>query len=695
MGSGPETGCKEAGSSKADQMLREMDQELEEAKKERDIQSNRSRYMANPWLDFVGWDDHLQKFKSEVMLKYVWPTRQEMTVEEEAAAGVQQESEAIEDEGLLYACYATKRLIKTAMATCEPNIVGRSALEYVNRREVGESKNEKPFYAKHKADSMRKYMDVWVKILRYIWRSSSRAKDDRPPYTLTQDQEEHLARMKKLARAWNDYQDGHIDGQVKKRYQKEMEETCLAFWISMFRHELKGGEYESAIISGLAVLGIDPQTKGWQPATNFTPKLSALVTVTRALVVYQAWLIQEVSRQAGLDTGMTERQAKEEAPSIFESVKKMVNQFMTLTTYGGMPSPMDRILHMRTYGFRIRFNTKATGVVTWPRANTIAINKISFTMDDVRTVAHGLNESVRQRLVRDLLMLPSESSEQQNEEQDDGGDAKLPKLDLAELFDNPAEMTEEWNFLKDPRNKWDVDGQKWMWKRMWNEEEVASRLVKGSLDEVESRDDVRWDDNKVERFFRRVRTFKEELFVLIHLTAGAPARGTEILSIQHQNGQDSRAQRGIFINQGMIAFVTSYHKGYSTSQKVKIIHRYVPKEVGELVVYYLWLVEPFVRQLQVCTKNQYDFTTFLWEPEPEEQLADDEEFEEMAEEEDDNDQEREQIDTRQGGMESSDDVEDQINGEKEQEEVVARNVDGFWGTDKGMDKGKGSWREAR
>ncbi|THV89779.1 hypothetical protein D6D25_09744, partial [Aureobasidium pullulans] len=191
--------------------------------------------------------------------------------------------------------------------------------------------------------------------------------------------------MKELARAWNDYQDGHINSQVKKRYQKEMEETCLGFWISMFRHELKGGEYESAIISGLAVLGINPQTKGWQPATNFTPKLSALVTVTRALVVYQAWLIQEVGRQAGLDTGITERQAKEEAPSIFESVKKMVNQFMTLTTYGGMPSPMDRILHMRTYGFQIRFNTKATGVVTWPKANTIAINKISFTMDDVRT----------------------------------------------------------------------------------------------------------------------------------------------------------------------------------------------------------------------------------------------------------------------------------------------------------------------
>ena len=54
---------------------------------------------------------------------------------------------------------------------------------------------------------------------------------------------------------------------------------------------------------------------------------------------------------------------------------------------------MDRILHMRTYGFNIRYNIKATGIVSWKDVNTIAINKISFTMDDIRTVVHGLNES--------------------------------------------------------------------------------------------------------------------------------------------------------------------------------------------------------------------------------------------------------------------------------------------------------------
>ena len=43
----------------------------------------------------------------------------------------------------------------------------------------------------------------------------------------------------------------------------------------------------------------------------------------------------------------------------------------------------------------------------------------------------------------------------------------------------------------------------------------------------------------------------------------------------------------MFIDRGMVQFVTSYHKGYSASHKAKIIHRYVLREVGELVVYYI------------------------------------------------------------------------------------------------------------
>jgi hypothetical protein len=57
--------------------------------------------------------------------------------------------------------------------------------------------------------------------------------------------------------------------------------------------------------------------------------------------------------------------------------------------------------------------------------------------------------------------------------------------------------------------------------------------------------------------------------------------------------------RNLFIEGGMVSTVTTYHKGYSTTGNTNIIHRYLPKEIGELLVHYLWLVQPFCRKLEM------------------------------------------------------------------------------------------------
>ncbi len=54
----------------------------------------------------------------------------------------------------------------------------------------------------------------------------------------------------------------------------------------MFDHKLKANKYESGIISGLSVIGLDTNKGGWVKAKNFTPVLSAIVIITCALVAY-------------------------------------------------------------------------------------------------------------------------------------------------------------------------------------------------------------------------------------------------------------------------------------------------------------------------------------------------------------------------------------------------------------------------
>jgi hypothetical protein len=90
----------------------------------------------------------------------------------------------------------------------------------------------------------------------------------------------------------------------------------------------------------------------------------------------------------------------------------------------------------------------------------------------------------------------------------------------------------------------------------------------------------------VERYKARVQDFLESLLLLIHLTGGQPGRGTELTSLRHMN-TISGYHRNIFADNGVVNTVTTYHKGYSITNSMKIIHRFLPKEVGELLVYYL------------------------------------------------------------------------------------------------------------
>ena len=89
--------------------------------------------------------------------------------------------------------------------------------------------------------------------------------------------------------------------------------------------------------------------------------------------------------------------------------------------------------------------------------------------------------------------------------------------------------------------------------------------------------------NEVERYIDCVVAFREKLLALVHITARQPARATEILSVRHSNTIKG-SYRNIFIKDSIVVFVTQYYKGYAVSGNVKIIHRYLLREVGELLV---------------------------------------------------------------------------------------------------------------
>ncbi|KAK5011121.1 hypothetical protein LTR28_005546 [Elasticomyces elasticus] len=368
--------------------------------------------------------------------------------------------------------------------------------------------------------------------------------------------------------------------------------------IVMFDHELKDRE--------------------WMPAIDYTPILAAIITTLRAIVIRRAWRIRQESIRTMMRSGTSEDAAREQAPGVLAGVQEMVHRFMTLTTFGCKPTPLNRIFQQKTYSMRIRYATKAEGQIWWEGDDTVLVRKIKFSMNDIRTVAHGLNSTVQRRLVEDLLLFEGIERSNANEWRPAG----VPRFDLSKA---------------------------------------------------------------VEGYSRKVKKFKEELIVLVHITAGAPARSTELISIQRQNGKDARSHRGVFVDNGLVAFVTAYHKRFSASQSMRIIHRFAPSE--------------------------RHFGSWLWEPAPEEEWpeADEEEEEENEDKGDKSDKERRPAEEDGPGWDGLEGEE-----EEEEEEVAGQrkpdpkptNSDRFWDTNRvrraiqretvdriGVASGIGDWRQ--
>jgi len=394
---------------------------------------------------------------------------------------------------------------------------------------------------------------------------------------------------------------------------ERLEGLVLEFFISLLDQNIGDNQYESALVSGLAVLGAD-EGRGWTDPLIYTPTLAAVVTVSRMMVLYKANRHRECTLARLRSEGLGEEEAESEAPTHFELVCSIVHKFMTLTRYGGQPSPMDWILRLKTYGMKIRFNTHADGIVDW-QGDRLLYGGIRFTMVELRAMIYGMIQTTKVELLKDLLVLDA----------DDEGTIKdhttpLPVIEWGDLVDNPAETKTGWSFSKDPRNTFGgVDGESWMTGRVSRERKLREEFIDVEAMAVAMREGrgVVWRAQRAVEYEKAMRRFRERILVCMHMTGGQPARGTELVSVQAFNSANGES-RGVFVEDGLMVYVTRYHKGVGMTGKSKVIHRYLPREVGELLMYYLWLVDPFWRRLVWALGGGRDEDetekAFIWKP---------------------------------------------------------------------------------
>jgi hypothetical protein len=72
----------------------------------------------------------------------------------------------------------------------------------------------------------------------------------------------------------------------------------------------------------------------------------------------------------------------------------------------------------------------------------------------------------------------------------------------------------------------------------------------------------------------------------VHIVPGGPPRRSELVTVKYKNSAN-RDSQSASIKDSAVRFTTSYHKNIRQTGKAKVIHRYLPRKVGKLVVYYL------------------------------------------------------------------------------------------------------------
>jgi len=65
---------------------------------------------------------------------------------------------------------------------------------------------------------------------------------------------------------------------------------------------------------------------------------------------------------------------------------------------------------------------------------------------------------------------------------------------LEELRDNYAEITEGWNFLKDPHNPFKEDDKRWLFRRVLAEEKPKKKFIYKEWSDTEGNRGILWKD---------------------------------------------------------------------------------------------------------------------------------------------------------------------------------------------------------
>ena len=534
----------------------------------------------NPWVRRVGWARHLADFKSEEGLERLRSTLQLPRPEETALQALWDSYTRVVNEAQKQVC----------------SLEAGAATLFEMARDT-ETKRHTPFQPTMAREAWVRYRVLTGKLLLYLWRTQSLQDEERPRYELTPRQDEILGDLEALLQPGEDGEDAAAAPPFREgsKEQDRLDDLVARLLLALFDHHYHSSPYESVVISGLAVMGIRDDN-GWVDVSDYTMRYSAVIKVMRIMVVARSITEMEREVEGKVADGYQREEAKLATRGLFERVRQRMDRFMVRASARSRPGVMDWILSSRTYGMAVSFNTPSEGHIQWdgPR---VSYKRVQFKMDDLREMMEKLIDETKD-LLGTALCLDRDPTTQ--------APVGFPDIPWDELEDDQSDTRLGHWFALDERNPWPV-GRSWLAQRISQQPELWRRWNRAP--QASGQPAIRPKASTA--FNKLVDAIRGRLLVLMHMSGGGPGRSAEILNLRIWNTRQG-GTRNIFIYHKMVCTMTKYHKKYLATDKLNVIYRFLPREVGELLIWYLWLVLPFWQAINSVTQQADYANPFLF-----------------------------------------------------------------------------------
>jgi len=351
----------------------------------------------------------------------------------------------------------------------------------------------------------------------------------------------------------------------------QMDEEVTKFSLALIQKRLPGRAFNSPMVSFAAVLAWDVNANSWMKVGNYTSYLSQLIYDSQLVVLQHCLDRVEAGRSVDMSGCIVEMR--------------------DCWLLNDSPGPVGELHSFRLLGSSIAKNTVNQAQVRWYEGeDALVYNEIRFAISDLAKLVQAETEAALHILEQDLCF----------------GLPDVPTYPISALVDNWDASRPGQSFLTDGRNQ-DIlrDGESWI----LNQLQLQPALM-GSLLYKDAEGVWRVSSDTADQYEQAGQRFLEDMIVLMHLGSGQLARKPEYLGMRWCNKASDK--RNLFVHDGYVLFILTYHKSLAMSNASRWPVRFLLPAVGELLVRYLVLVQPFRIWLKEEVSIPEDVSEYLW-----------------------------------------------------------------------------------